>query len=398
MSSSDQIVALDERPELQPAWLGARLSELVSIPSVTGQDPERAIVAHIQSLLDGIGAETTSIEVEPGRPSLAAVLPGSGEGPRLVLNGHMDTVPPDDPELWSVDPFGGEEREGAIWGRGSVDMKGGLVTQIACARALAAVPERKGTLVLHFAMGEETGEPGTLALLEAGFGGDFGITTEPTNLEVAIAQRGCATFRLRLHGLSAHAASPEAGRNPIRALPDLLIALDAYNERLAEKSHPLFGSVTATPTTLHAGVQHNAVADLLTLIVDRRLLPGETRDAALAELWELVSSALDPGLGLEWDLEPNGNHYFQPAEIPEDSPFAARVLSQVEAVTGTRPPYIGTAYGSDVRNLVNDAGIEAVTFGPGRVEDCHCPDEHLALSDLRQAALVVTRVAHDILV
>lgn len=398
MTVPDVMSVLDQRPELQPDWLKARLAELVSIPSVTGRNPERAIVDHIEGLLASTGAETTVVEVEPGRPSLAAVLPGSDGSPRLVLNGHTDTVPPDDRSLWSVEPFGGLEREGAVWGRGAVDMKGGLVCQIACIHVLAGVPKRRGTLVAHFAMGEETGEPGTLALLEAGFGGDFGITTEPTGLRVAIAQRGCVTFRIVVHGLSAHAASPQTGHNPLRALPELLTALDRYGERVARRSHPLFAAATVTPTTLHAGVQHNAIADLLTLVVDRRLLPGETRDSTLAELSEVCAAALPPELGFEWEVKPNGNHYFEPAEIGPDSLFARQLLDHVEVVTGRRPSYTGTPYGSDVRNLINQAGIEAVTFGPGRVEDCHCPDEHLAIRELHHAARVIAGVACETLV
>ena len=96
----------------------------------------------------------------PGRPSLAAILRGSGDGRRLVLNGHMDTVAIDDESRWSVDPFGGEIRAGHVWGRGSVDMKGGLAAQIACARVLSRLDGGlQGDLVLHFAAGENAASP-----------------------------------------------------------------------------------------------------------------------------------------------------------------------------------------------------------------------------------------------
>ena len=131
-------------------------------------------------------------------------------------------------------------------------------------------------------------------------------------------------------------------------------------------------------------------------MVDRRLLPGDSPDAVLRELEEVVASVLRPEDGIAGIVELH-HHPFEPAEIPADSPFAARVLDAVEAVTGERPPYTGTPYGSDVRNLVNDAGMEAVTFGPGEVTGAHCPDERLGLAELRQAALVVTMVAVDLL-
>ncbi len=200
---------LRREPELEEGWLGACLSSLVTTPSVSGVDSERVMADRIAAYLEPAGYELTLVESLPGRPSLAAVLEGTGGGPRLVLNGHMDTVPPDDLSLWSVDPFGGAIKDGAVWGRGALDMKGGLACEIACARVLSRLPTRpRGTLVLHFACGEETGEPGTLSLIERGFVGDVGITTEPTGLAVAVAQRGVAYYRIVLKGRSAHAASP----------------------------------------------------------------------------------------------------------------------------------------------------------------------------------------------
>ena len=113
--------ALARRPELQEEWLGACLSALVATPSVSGVDSERAMAERVAAYLEPAGCELTFVESLPGRPSLAAVLEGAGSGPRLVLNGHMDTVPPDDLSLWTVDPFGGEIRDGAVWGRGALD-------------------------------------------------------------------------------------------------------------------------------------------------------------------------------------------------------------------------------------------------------------------------------------
>lgn len=389
--------ALAGQPELREEWLAECLSSLVATPSVTGVDSEQALAERIAAYLEPAGCELTFVESLPGRPSLAAVLGGTAGGPRLVLNGHMDTVPADDLSLWTVDPFGGELKDGAVWGRGALDMKGGLACQIACARVLSRLPgTRRGTLVLHFACGEETGERGTLSLIEHGFVGDVGITTEPTGLAVAVAQRGVAYYRIVLGGRSAHAGSPGSGRNPLRQVAALLTALERYEARIAVRTHPLFPPATCTPTMIHAGVQQNALPDTCELVVDRRLLPGATPEGVLRELEELVSEVLRPEDGITGAVELY-HHPFEPAEIPADSPLVARVLDAAEAVTGRRPPVIGTPYGSDVRNLVNDAGMEAVTFGPGDVSGAHCPDEHLALLELRQAALVLTKVAVDFL-
>jgi succinyl-diaminopimelate desuccinylase len=358
---------------------------------------ELAMVEEIERQLERTGCELTRVESMPGRPSLAAVLEGSGDGPRLVLNGHMDTVAIDDPTRWSVDPFAGEIKDGAVWGRGSVDMKGGLASQIACAKALSGMRERlHGSLVLHFAAGEECGEPGTLSLIEQGFVGDWGITTEPTGLAIATAERGTGWFEIQITGRSAHAATPTAGANPILAVEDVLARLRRYNEEISARTHPLLGSPICTVTMLSAGVEQNAVPDSCVLTVDRRLIPGETHEAVHGELHRLVTDAVGGHRAISAEVIPI-HHRFEAAEVPAESPFIDVVGRAVHEVTGRPGKITGTPYGSDVRNLVNDAKMEAITFGAGDVSLCHCPDERQSLEGLRQATLVMTFVSVDLL-
>jgi succinyl-diaminopimelate desuccinylase len=373
------------------------LSALVRTPSVNPGTSELAMVEEIERQLAGTGCELTRVESMPGRPSLAAVVPGSGDGPRLVLNGHMDTVAIDDPGRWTVDPFGGEIRDGAVWGRGAVDMKGGLTSQIACGKLLSRRRDQlKGSLILHFAAGEETGEPGTLSLIENGFVGDWGITTEPTDLEIATAERGRDSFRIRLTGRSTHAANPSAGANPIVPVEAVLAALRRYNDEISERSHPLLGHPLCTATMLSAGAGHNVVPDTCDLTVDRRLIPGETHEAIQAELERLVADAVDGHDGITAEVIPI-HHPFEAAEVPSESPFIETVNQAVTEVTGEPGRITGTLYGSDVRNLVNDAGMEAITFGAGDVTMCHCPDERQSLDQLKQATTVMALVAIDLL-
>lgn len=355
------------------------------------------MVEEIERQLAETGCELTRVESMPGRPSLAAVLEGSADSPRLVLNGHMDTVAIDDPSRWSVDPFAGEIKDGAVWGRGSVDMKGGLTSQIACAKVLSRMREElRGSLVLHFASGEETGEPGTMSLIEAGFVGDWGITTEPTDLAIATAERGTGWFRIRLTGRSTHAATPAAGANPIAAVEDVLGTLRRYGDEITSRTHPLLGHPICTVTMVSAGAEHNAVPDGCELTIDRRMIPGESHEEVEAEIAALVSGAVAPHPGISAELVPI-HHAFEAAEVPAESPFITVVDEAVREVTGEPSRITGTPYGSDVRNLVNDAGMEAITFGAGDVSLCHCPDERQSLDALRQASLVMTLVALDLL-
>lgn len=391
------VQAFVEAPELQARWLTERLSSLVRTRSVNGVDSERAMAELIAGMLEPTGCELAFVESLPGRPSLAAVLSGAAERPRVILNGHTDTVPPDDLELWTVDPFAGEVRDGRVWGRGSVDMKGSLVCQIACAHVLARLRDRmRGTLVLHFAVGEEVGERGTTSLLEEGFGGDLGIVTEPTDLRVARAMRGVAYFQITIHGRSSHAGRAELGRNPVAGLGDLLPALARYERRIARTTHPLFPALTCTPTIVRGGVQQNAIPDVCKLAVDRRMLPGETSGGVLEELRLVAAEGIDPARGLEVEVEQIHN-MFEPCEIPADAPLVRTALDVVEAETGRREEPYGTPYGSDVHKLVNDAGIPAITLGPGDISRAHAPDEYIEIEELTQGAHVITALAAALL-
>ncbi len=387
----------DSARELSVDALAHSLSALVRTPSVNPGMSEIGMVEEIERQLAETGCELTRVESMPGRPSLAGVLHGASEGPRLVLNGHMDTVAIDDHSRWTVDPFGGEVRDGSVWGRGSVDMKGGLAVQIACAKALSRIRDRlEGSLVLHFAAGEECGEPGTLSLIEHGFVGDWGITTEPTDLAVATAERGTGWFRIRVHGRSSHAAAPKTGLNPIPAAETLLAALRRYDAALTKRSHPLLGHPICTVTMMSAGAEHNAVPDTCEITIDRRLIPGEQLPVVTRELEALIIDSIAHHPGLTADLIPI-HHPFAAAEVAAESPFINLVQRAISEVTGTSQPICGTPYGSDVRNLVNDAGMEAITFGAGDVAMCHCPDERQSLRDLQQAAHILVRVATELL-
>jgi succinyl-diaminopimelate desuccinylase len=374
------------------------LAALVRTASVNPGMSEARMVDEIECQLASIPCELTRVEFAPGRPSLAAVLRGAGAGPSLVLNGHTDTVAIDDYARWSVEPFDGVVLDGSLWGRGAVDMKGGLAAQIACLRALAAVRDRMaGTVVAHFAAGEECGEPGTLSLLQAGFTGDYGIVTEPTGLSIATAQRGIGWFRICIEGRSTHAATPAAGLSPVPGLEQVLRRVREYNDMLASRTpHPILGNGICTVTMVAAGAEHNAVPDSCEVTLDRRMVPGETHQSVTHELREVIDEvgADHPGLVLELvDL----HLPFEPSETSADTPFVALVADAVEHVTGEPARMYGTPYGSDVRNLVNDAGMEAITLGAGDVRLAHGPDERIELRELEQSVDILLSIVGRLL-
>lgn len=386
------------RDPLSAGYLAEVLADLVRIPSTNPGAYESDVARRVVEHFAGTPVEAELVESLPGRHSVGAILRGRGDGPRLILNGHLDTVPIDDESEWTTDPFGAEVRNGFMYGRGTCDMKGGLAAQIGVAHHLAACADSlEGSLVLHFAAGEERAEPGTLSLLEAGYTGDFGIVTEPTDLRIAAATRGLLPLRIRLQGRSIHASRSHLGINPTWGLLWVLQALEGYRTDLEQRRHHLLGSGSCTPTVVQGGVTPNAVSDSVDLYVDRRLVPGETIEREVQQVTERILAARPPGseVGVEVTVAYNR---FEPAEIPVESSLVERLVHSVENVTGTPGEVYGAPFSSDVRNLVNDAGIEAVNFGPGNVAECHCADERVEVRQLEGAARIIADLATDLLI
>lgn len=334
----------------------------------------------IAAELEAAGYQTTLVGSE-NRPSLAGI--GGGD-PTVLLSGHLDTVPVDDAEQWRYPPFEGVIADGAVHGRGACDMKGGLAVQVAVAQWLASQGLGDG-LVLHFAMGEERGEPGTEDLIAAGFIAPLGIVLEPTDLRLGIAQRGLVTIRIRIEGRSGHASRPDLADNPIDRLPRVLRTI-ADLEAEPSSRHDLLGAPAWTPTMVRSGVIPSMVPGGCELWIDRRMLPGETVDSVLATLERALAEEL-PDTGFSITVAEEEGIY-APAEVRADSPTVT-LMSRSLQVFGEEADLFGTPYSSDVRHLINKAGIEAVTYGPGRPSAMHARDESIAVDDLLRAARVV---------
>jgi succinyl-diaminopimelate desuccinylase len=279
----------------------------------------------------------------------------------------------------------------------SMSLKAGLAVQIAVAHYVDSLPrsELAGSLVLHFAAGEERGEPGTLSLLNAGFAGDYGITTEPTGLKVATATRGAAYYSIQVKGRSAHAGQAKAGRNPIWFLPRVLETLREYDRETQLLEHPLLSGGSCTPTLIQAGVKENAVPDRCTITLDRRLLPGESAVGVKAELEARLDAVRKDDAAFDFEL--STLVIVEPAEIDPNSKFVRHVLDTVQTMTARPSEVWGAPFSSDVRNLVNDGGIQALTFGPGDIGECHCPDERVSIKEMELAAQTIGKVAYDLL-
>ena len=328
-------------------------------------------------------------------------LEGSGGGRDLLLNGHIDVVPVGDEHAWTVPPWQGTVRDGRVYGRGSVDMKGGLCCALAAAKAVRdAGVSLRGRLLVASVAGEEDGGLGTLALLERGYRADGTVISEPTDLRVVTAQAGSYMFRLTVEGKAAHGSVREEGASAIEKFWPLFAALRGLEaERNAAGGGELYASYRLPwpieVGTLRAGEWASSVPGLLVCEGRCGIAVGEDPAAARRALEEAVAraAAADPWLRdhpprVEW-----WGGRFDPAVTDPADPLVGAVRGAARDVTGAAPPIEGVTYGSDLRLLVNVGGIPTVLFGPGDVRAAHMADEYVPLDQLRTAAEALVAAA-----
>lgn len=381
-----------------PTDLPSLAAALVRIESENPPGRERACAEYVFDWFAHHGFDATLLsEPDPDRPQVGARV-GSGS-PTLVLNGHLDVVPAGDPDDWTDPPYDGVVRDGRLYGRGSVDMKTGVALAMLTAHRLRPeieTDELDGSLVVHAAMGEETGDPGTRSLLEAGFDGDLGVVLEPTDCRVATSAKGLAWYELGWPGRSGHASRPDEARNPIDGLPVVLDALAAYDERLRERRDGLCGRAYATVTRTVAGADTNraVVPDRVSITLDRRVRPDETITAVDDEIAALVADLdREHALDATWRREVT----YESAEIPVDHPLAEVFRAHSTAVADVPPEPYGIEASTDVRNFVNDADVPAITWGPGSLEQAHTVDEYVDLDATDRGLAILERAARDLL-
>lgn len=388
--------------------LVADLAALIAIESLGGrEDAAQEWMAERLAAL-GLTVDRWSIDFAAlaTHPSFSMEVPrdhgvgvvgtfGDGDGPTLILNGHVDVVPVGDRAQWTSDPWTATRRDGRIYGRGACDMKGGLAAALAALDAIRALrPRWRGRVALHSVVAEEDGGAGTLATLVRGHRGDGAISMEPTELMLAPAHAGALTFRLHVPGLSAHGCVREEGVSALetfRPIHDALLELEATRNRAL--TTPLFARY-ALPFALSIGRVStgdwpSSVPDLLVAEGRYGIAPGEHAETATAAFEDAVATAAasHPYLRAHPPVVEWWGGQFMPAHTDTDAAVVRTTAAAITDVTGAAPAVEAMTYGADMRLLVNDGGIPTVLFGPGNVRHAHRPDESVAVEEL----LVVAR-------
>ena len=362
----------------------AMASELIGIPSPSGQ--ERAVMDHVAAWCAGRGIEHEVVAKDPARPNVVISVGDAAAGPTVVMNGHLDTVPVSDAAAWESDPY--QPRLSVdgqrLFGRGASDMKSSTGVMIYLMEMLKDAPLR-GRLQAHIVSDEElSARFGTIHLIEEIAAGrlprpDYCLIGEKSDLKVRNAERGILGLEIKFLGRASHTAAARAtGINAIAKAAKGVLAL----ERELDTFHPSVGHPVISVNTIQAGVAHNVVPGECTISVDRRLIPGETKESAVTEIRAALDAvaADDPDFAYELSVDPHGD--FIAANItPEDSPLVRAVQESARKVMGQEPEYFVTWAGATDGRFYRQAGVDTVGFGPGG-ERAHGANEAVYVDDL----------------
>ncbi|MGD2129574.1 MAG: ArgE/DapE family deacylase [Lysobacterales bacterium] len=392
------------------------LCELITFRSCDGQ--EVAAQQRMARLFDEAGLETDCWEIDlealRRHPAYGAEIErdralgvvgrwNGGDGPALILNGHIDVVPAGKESRWTLPPWNGTVRDGRVYGRGAADMKGGLCCALFAVRALRkAGVSLGGSVMIQSVAGEEDGGLGTLAAIERGHTADAAIILEPTCMTIAPAQAGALSFRITIPGRAAHGALRTEGVNPLDKFNLVYDALTGLERRRNERMrHPLFADYEIPYAICvgkaQGGIWASTVAESLVLEGRYGVAIDEDIVSARAELEAAVDDAAQSDNWLrehppavEW-----WGARFQSAAIPAEHPLVASLAEGFRDVTGRQPHIQGMPFGADMHLLVQQGGIPTVIFGPGDIRHAHVPDEFVPLPELesvtRALALTILR-------
>lgn len=366
------------------------LRQLVRTPSPNPPGDTRAIANLVAQRMREIGCDVRQLapKRKPKALNTIAAL-GSGE-PLIMLHAHIDTVPiaSAEKQSWSVDPYAAVLRDGALYGKGSIDDKAPLASMMLTMMAAARQKRLSGTLLLVAAAEEETGgQLGTKWLADNGHlpSCDFIIVGEQTGNKVATAHKGVLRATIQTSGKSVHATNPDRGINAIVAMAKVIEALDHYHQDLSRLIHPVVGVPTCNVGVIAGGSTANAVPDTCGIRLDRRMIPGESPKTVVEELGSVIDSLDLAGATVSLGDVVYSSWY----ESTLTTPLARTFLDCVRERLDDEPGPIGYLPGSDAKHLMELARGDMIIFGPGSYEVAHAADEHVRLDDYAMTTAIL---------
>ncbi len=353
------------------------LKDLIQIPTENPPGFTKEIINFLTSevLTEEQGFENNIIAYKKDKNILHNLVSKIGNGEtKIIFSGHFDVVPVGNRGDWTVDPFSGKIVGDYIYGRGSADMKSGIVALLTTIKSLSQVPNflDKCTLIFAGTADEELGMTGAQKLHQMGIMKDANllIVAEPTKLKIGVAEKGLLWLSATLKGRSAHGSMPHEGVNAIEKAMKFLPKIKKCVEK---NQNPILGKSTVNIGTIKGGTSINIVADKVTVELDFRLIPEDNSDTIIANLREIDEDCEIKVIKTLPALESNIEHDF---------------IKNLKNVTKTE--LIGLPYATDAAELIKYSDkVPFVIFGPGDPVHIHKNDERVNIEDVFTATKIL---------
>lgn len=369
--------------------------DLIRIPSFSHTPrQEEQVGEYIAAYFEKIGIEVNRQQVEEGRFNILAKIPGNG-GPSIMLNGHIDTVPPYD----MADPFSCTIENGRILGRGACDMKGpvaAMMTAMAAIKLSGVTPA--GDIYFSAVVDEEEKGLGVEALVRDWPKVDAVIVGEGTDLEICLGHKGLEWIKVEVFGKKTHSGNAKAGINAIAMAGRLIAYLsDEYEPVLDKRIHPVLGQSSLNIGTIGGGDQPSTVADYCQLTIDRRFVPEETWEQVYQELVEATEAMSRKYPGFQATV----SNFFEESELlphlpfctDEESPLVVAIKQTIREQLHKEPTVRGLSAWTDAGMIRSQTGTDCIVFGPGSLALAHTAHESIPLDQLEQSVMLYIGIA-----
>lgn len=367
---------------------------MVRINSVNAALPdsrggEAALVEALDQTAQGVGLATRRLQV-PGQCDQLFVTAEAAAGrPWLLFDSHLDTVAV---EGMTIDPFGGELRDGKIWGRGAADTKGTGAAMLWALRQYAQSSnheDQPNNIALLFSVDEEITMTGVESFIQndlptLGFAPVAAIVGEPTELRPVIAHNGCLRWTITTHGRACHSSTPQDGRSAISAMVRVIDRIERDYMPNLTAEHPLTGPAVCSINLIRGGSAPNIIPDACVIEIDRRLVPGEDESQVVAEIESLLEPIRRGDPPVEFTQKIDVGH--APLSTTRNGPLTDEIKA-VLGELGLPTLALGAPYATHA-SVFDAAGIPAVVLGPGSGHTAHTDDEWVAAAQIETGARV----------
>jgi acetylornithine deacetylase len=362
------------------------LKELVKIDSVNptlvpGAKGEEEIAEYVANWLKGLGLKAKVDKIEAKRCNAVGALKGAGGGKSLMLNGHIDTVGYD---YMTIDPLKPVIKDGRMYGRGTFDMKGGLVASLAALKAVVdSGTQLKGDVVVAAVCDEEYASIGTERVMEK-TRVDAAIVGEPSALQIERCHKGFAWIDVETKGLAAHGSAWQVGVDAIVEMGKVLTSLEALGAKHQKRRHPLVGPASVHAGTIKGGLELSTYPDRCLLQIERRTIPGEERKDVEEEMETLLKGIADkdPKFTASYEII----FYRGFMDVPETSDICQTIVACSKEAIKLTPAFTGGSGWLDTQ-IIWGKGIPAVAYGPAG-DGAHAAVEWVDLDTVMDAARV----------